>query len=528
MVDNAMGKPAARVTDNHVCPMVNPGPSPHVGGPVSQGSTNVFTGKLPQARVGDMAICMGPPDVIAMGSTGVFVNKKAAARMGDMTAHGGTIVAGLPTVLIGETAAGGGGGAAQLDGAAKLAFAQFEAQVQTLISAFAAGAPFCEVCFKNAQAELAAALKAKAAPSKTPSHTSTLTPLAGKPVQQIGPPAATVRAGSKLCEATSVTVSCSHGRRAGPEGLLMVVPGGAASPDVITGTISMKGGCGNHPAWTVSGADNRRGASGKVSFGASNITRLAKFLNFSPSTMPETATYHLDVQACSSDVRDVQVIAFPPDEIGIALDLAEDAKAIAAFLSKVCPLEQADSPQFLQGSASFTQKWREDPKTWHCFSETTISCGFNPLVGGQVHLPFAGGVPPPLSKYADISAFVLVYGAVNLNANLTFEFWPEMPEPRLVRKAASVTGGGELWAGVGAQVRVGSVIRVEVDGEVGTSIEVHPGEESEGDAVASWMAGAGRFNVTVELPAGIEFHASVEMWPGFTGEHNLSFRKQKA
>ena len=99
-----MGTPAARVTDMHVCPMVTPGvpPIPHVGGPIIPPcSVNVLTGKLPQARVTDKAICVGPPDIIVKGSLTVLVNDLPAARMGDMTAHGGTIVIGFPTVLIG-------------------------------------------------------------------------------------------------------------------------------------------------------------------------------------------------------------------------------------------------------------------------------------------------------------------------------------------------------------------------------------------------------------------------------------------
>jgi len=61
----------------------------------------VITGKLPQARVTDQALCVGPPDVIVKGSTTVLVNKLPAARIGDMTAHGGSIVLGCFTVLIG-------------------------------------------------------------------------------------------------------------------------------------------------------------------------------------------------------------------------------------------------------------------------------------------------------------------------------------------------------------------------------------------------------------------------------------------
>lgn len=96
-----MGKPAARITDMHTCPMVNPGPVPHVGGPIVKGAPTVLIGNLPAARIGDQAVCVGPPDAIAMGSATVIIAGMPAARLGDSTAHGGVVVAGLPTVLIG-------------------------------------------------------------------------------------------------------------------------------------------------------------------------------------------------------------------------------------------------------------------------------------------------------------------------------------------------------------------------------------------------------------------------------------------
>jgi uncharacterized Zn-binding protein involved in type VI secretion len=99
-----MGLPAARVGDMHVCPMVTPGvpPIPHVGGPIlPPGGIPVLIGGMPAARVSDMCICVGPPDVIAMGSPTVLIGKMPAARLTSMTVHGGTIVVGCPTVLIG-------------------------------------------------------------------------------------------------------------------------------------------------------------------------------------------------------------------------------------------------------------------------------------------------------------------------------------------------------------------------------------------------------------------------------------------
>lgn len=94
--------PAARITDMHVCPMTNPGPVPHVGGPIlPPGVPTVLIDGLPAACLGDMAVCTGPPDSIIAGSGTVLIGGKPAARMGDSTAHGGTIVAGDFTVLIG-------------------------------------------------------------------------------------------------------------------------------------------------------------------------------------------------------------------------------------------------------------------------------------------------------------------------------------------------------------------------------------------------------------------------------------------
>lgn len=95
-----MGFPAARVSDMHACPAASP--QPHVGGPIlPPGAVTVLIGNLPAARVTDLCTCPGPPDVIVKGSLTVLISNLPAARMFDLTAHGGTIVLGLPTVLIG-------------------------------------------------------------------------------------------------------------------------------------------------------------------------------------------------------------------------------------------------------------------------------------------------------------------------------------------------------------------------------------------------------------------------------------------
>jgi uncharacterized Zn-binding protein involved in type VI secretion len=115
--------PAARVTDMHTCPLSS-GPLPHVGGPIiPAGEPTVLIGFMPAARQGDLAACPGAPDTIQMGEPTVLIGNQPAARLGDPTAHGGVIVLGCPTVLIGSSAQGGA-------------------------IAAAAEKPFCEECAK--------------------------------------------------------------------------------------------------------------------------------------------------------------------------------------------------------------------------------------------------------------------------------------------------------------------------------------------------------------------------------------------
>ena len=124
---------AARIGDMHTCPKVNPGPVPHVGGPDISGSPDVITGYMPQARKGDSLICVPAIDKIKKGSPTVLVNNRDAARIGDPTVHGGVIVVGCPTVIIGESGQG-----------------------STLRAAAASGTPFCEECEKARQEQAAA------------------------------------------------------------------------------------------------------------------------------------------------------------------------------------------------------------------------------------------------------------------------------------------------------------------------------------------------------------------------------------
>lgn len=95
------GKPVSLLGDHHVCPMVNPGPVPHVGGPVvDPGQGIVRIAGRPVAVVGGKTLCVGVPcsDAITSGSAIVRIAGKPVTRLGDSTSHGGKLVVGIPFV----------------------------------------------------------------------------------------------------------------------------------------------------------------------------------------------------------------------------------------------------------------------------------------------------------------------------------------------------------------------------------------------------------------------------------------------
>jgi uncharacterized Zn-binding protein involved in type VI secretion len=92
-----VGRPVTLKGHIHICPMVDPGPRPHVGGPVVQVSQNfVCVEGVPIATVGDRCVCTGVPTTagISRGSSVAKINGKKIARVGDACEHGGTLIQG--------------------------------------------------------------------------------------------------------------------------------------------------------------------------------------------------------------------------------------------------------------------------------------------------------------------------------------------------------------------------------------------------------------------------------------------------
>jgi len=205
-----MSKPAARIGDMHVCPMVTPGtpPVPHVGGPVTgPGCPTVLIGGVPAAVMGDMCTCVGPPDTITLGSTGVLIGGKPAARMGDMCVHGGSIVVGCPTVLIGEVSPDGAGSVSSVVNNVLVEIAEFDGgvegaqavrQVLSMTRAANEALPFCELCeAKSAEEE-----ESEEASSATSGSTAEGPATEEEPEKNICKIYFSDEAGNEICEVT--------------------------------------------------------------------------------------------------------------------------------------------------------------------------------------------------------------------------------------------------------------------------------------------------------------------------------------
>jgi uncharacterized Zn-binding protein involved in type VI secretion len=530
--------PAARITDFHACPMVTPGtpPIPHVGGPIMKGSHNVLTGKLPQARVGDMAVCVGPMDVIVKGSSGVFVNKMPAARIGDQTAHGGTIVAGFPTVIIGETKAGGGGGVALPNTAAvQFAYTEVIQQLQVLIDAWKTAAPFCEACFRAASKAGGPTAAPSTPPSAPPSSPASAragsnelqsAPSGSPAVGPVVSRAVVTSAPVTICEVSDLRISCSHGRAAGPEGILCVVPAGTTWSDKISGQLSTRGGCATHPAWKVSGAASDGGKGLSLRFDATAAKRQpSRHIVMTPA--PDHATYRVSAEGCGGSVLPFEVHAYPPEEVSVTVDFMDAVKSLKSFFTRTGLVLDGKGKRefdFLHGSVTYTGKW-EEHSDWRCYMEHKIAGGFNPLLAGELRFPFLKAVPPPLSKIVELKAYVTVKGSCQISASMVWESWPypKLGGQSTVWKTNLVEGGGEFRFGLGAAASVGEEVSISIEGTCGGSLSASPAHQAYPAAKIKWALGDGRFDVEVEFPFGIEMNFGTTLWPGFSDDGEWRF-----
>lgn len=87
------GKPAARVGDAVTCPQCG-------AATIAKGSENVSIEGMPAARQGDLCSCGAP--INGQVIPNVLINGKPAVVQGSLTGHGGVVIGGSGSVIIGN------------------------------------------------------------------------------------------------------------------------------------------------------------------------------------------------------------------------------------------------------------------------------------------------------------------------------------------------------------------------------------------------------------------------------------------
>jgi uncharacterized Zn-binding protein involved in type VI secretion len=391
---------------------------PHVGGPiVAPGEPTVLIGFLPAARVTDQAVCVGPPDMIAMGSPTVLIGGLMAARMGDPTEHGGVIVLGDFTVMIGEV---GMGGAASGMGMGMAA---------AVTSAVAGCSENPSKYSKPASpSALPAPPHSSAPPKNAPAAALEASQQAGAVEASLDKPPAGLPQIKKekeiVCgiKENSVTVTCQHGREAA-DGLLEVV--GAASGDTIQCTSKIIGTCGSHPDWEIDGPQPTHKIGTAESFNARSVSSLPPTALILPVWTGDIAPqiYNVSVTACGGPSYAFEIHSYPLDAQSASIDLKayqssmeqlEDA--IKSMLGLLVDENKLDI-EFLKGKGNYSLQWQEDDESNLAYYEWKLGLGFSPLIGLSGRLPIGpSALPAALGVLGNAGFFLELSGDLNVQA----------------------------------------------------------------------------------------------------------------
>lgn len=288
-------------------------------------------------------------------------------------------------------------------------------------------------------------------------------------------PAGNKNGGEPVCELVSASLTCEHGRKAGPEGILMVVPRStAAAGDTVTATLKMKGGCGPHPSWSVGGYWTSEGKGASFSFNAE--TWLPSALGFLSLRGVSPHTYQVQVNACGGPLS-FDVRAYPPGKVSAKFDVRKYIDTIVAAL-KHLPVEEDELDKFVgdwfQGAIEYSGRWQEDEASWKAYYDMAVTGGFDPLFGvkfkKQVYPPSLA--PEWVYKWVKAGLFFEFKLGAKLQCALKGKYWPHKDESEWGEK--SITGGGSGKGALSLELKLVSSDLVEgaLTGEMGAGVEV--------------------------------------------------------
>ena len=279
-----------------------------------------------------------------------------------------------------------------------------------------------------------------------------------------------------VCELVGTQIHCSHGRQAGPSGVLMVVPDSTASlGDTISGGLKMKGGCGQHPSWSVGGMWVSDGKGTSFSFKAKTWAPSARGFLSLKGVSPQT--YQVQLGACAGGPQVYEIQAYPPGKVNAKLDVSKIIDDIHAALKHLpIPEEELNqwTRQWFRGSIEYAGAWKEDEKSWKAFYEMSVSGGFDPLFGIAYKGPIypLTLVPGWLAKWVKAGLFYEVKLSAKLQGAFKGGYWPD--DGKSIWNEKTLTGGGGGSGALSLELKLASSELVEgaIAGESGLGVEV--------------------------------------------------------
>lgn len=316
-----------------------------------------------------------------------------------------------------------------------------------------------------------------ACPNAPPTKAATQAIRKPTPTPPLPPPSSPLVAAVKappVCELLDVTLTCEHGRSPGPEGILMVVPNSTASiGDKVAGQIRVKGGCGDHPAWTVGGAWISVGKGATFDFNAKTFA--PSVLGFFSLEKVTPHTYQVQASSCAGGPRVFEVQGYPPGKVGAKLDVSKIIDDIHQAL-KHLPVAEEESEKWtdnwFRGSIEYEGAWKED-NTWRVFYEKSVVGKFDPLVGISYKGPVypLTLVPGWLAKWVRAGLFYEVKFGAKFQCGFKGKYWPNTGISAWHEK--TVMGGGSGGGALSLELALcPDVVEGAVVGESGLGLEV--------------------------------------------------------
>jgi hypothetical protein len=326
-----------------------------------------------------------------------------------------------------------------------------------------------------------------------------------------------------VCKLISSSVQCSHGRKPGKQGILMVVPDSTASlGDKITGTIQMNGGCGKHPEWSVDGYWTSKGKGSSFNFNALKFTGPNSFFGLK-DVSPHN--YNIHIAACGgTSPDDYKISVYPPGKVSFKLNVQELKKRLKSYLDDL-PIPPSEvkkiDTNLLVGSFSYSAGWKEDKKSWKALYEMQVAASFDPLFKifykGPIY-PLTL-VPGWLSKWVKAGFFIEVWGAIGSAVAVTGQYDPVDDKTRYSETKASASG--TIGGAISLELKLVSadVAEAAVSGETSLTAELSGAyaERFEINWVGKWDGIKGKATIKalwgiVEYSREFQIMAERELW----------------